>query len=343
MKSRLLLTGITVAAAVFSLASCKQDPAKESELILDQEVVEFGEEGGTGKITYTLLNMGETPEISLEGMPEWISDPVTSVSGEISFTVASNSGEAREAILTVVCGTLTGEFTVKQNAFMLYPKAEDMVGKIFYSTRCQFYPDETYMFKFNNDSYWVDTDENGDFIYLTMGEWAQDFIDKYNADNPGESATVDDVMYFDFTDKSSGFERYMYIKTDTDNSMESWSGSKDDYGGNFGVMDICGNYTYDENTGIMVIEDTGSNTTYSCTVTIQFKRISDKEYEFQILSYEDYKWTDGSPIDGHPYQPWLNVFGGDLFPFMLSDYSDPTYSWIPCGKMVYTCKVLENV
>lgn len=342
MKSRLLLTGITVAATVFSMVSCKQDPVKESELIIDQEVVEFGEEGGTGKITYTLLNMSETSQISLEGMPEWISDPVTSVSGEISFTVAENTGDTREAVLTVVCGSLAGEFTVRQNAFTLYPKAEDIVGKQFYATWCQFYPDETYMFKFSNSSSYVVTDENGNYVYLTMGDWAQDYIDKYNADNPGASATVDDVMAFDFTDNSGGYENYMYIKTDTETGMECWSGSKTEYG-NVAVLDIKGNYTYDETTGIMVVNDTGSNTTYSCTATIQFKRISNKVYEFQILSYEDYKWSDGSPIDGHPYQPWQNVFGGDCFPFMLYDYSDDAYSWIPCGKMVYTCNVLENV
>lgn len=339
----ILYCAAAVFAAVSVLASCSKDQSKEPQLVIDQQVVEFGEEGGEGKITYTLLNTDESDGISLTGVPEWISDPVTSVKGEISFTVAANSGESREALLTVVCGTLSGEFTVRQGEFLIYPSAEGIAGKVIKATWCQFDPDKTQMLKFNNVYKWAETDADGDFVFLTMGEWAQDYIDKYNEDNPGENATVEDVMAFDFTDRSSGVENYMYIKTDTEGNMECWSGSQNEYG-NVGVMDMGGSYTYDASTGIMVVADTKSNTTYTCVVTLQFRRVSDKIYELQVLSYEDYKWADGSPVDGHPYQPWLNVYGGDNFPFMLRDYSDPDrYSWQPLGEFVYTCSVKENV
>lgn len=342
MKIRILLCSIAaMASALLAITSCQQE--NDTAIMLDQEVVELGEDGGIGKVTYTLLNIPETQELSLEGMPEWISDPVTSVRGEITFTVAANSGESREAVLTVVCGTASAEFTVRQSAFMMYPTAEDIANKVFYATWCQFYPDETYMFKYNNEAHWVETDANGDFIYMMMGEWAQDFIDKYNADNPDSPETVDAAMCFDFTDMSSGVENYMYIRTSSESTMECWSGSRNEYG-DVGVRSLFGTYSYDESTGIMTLVHEG-NTTYTCSVSIQFRRLTDRTCEFQILGYEDFKWTsDGSSIDGHPYQPWLTEFGGDYFPFMLSDYENSeTYSWQPCGKMIYTCNMFENI
>lgn len=343
MKSKILILGITAMAAGLSIiTSCQEDPAEDAKLIIDQEAVEFGEEGGSGKVTYTVINIGTSYDISVEGMPEWISEVTTSVDGEVTFTVAPNSGDAREATLTLVCGTVSGEFAVRQNAFRQYPTAEEMKGKVFRATWCDFFADETYMFKFNNNYKWVETDGNGDFIYMTVGDWAQDYIDKYNADHPDAPETVDALMGFDFTDMSSGFENYLYVETSMNNYFECWSGSKSDYG-NVAVASILGEYTYDETTGILTVVDEG-NTTYTRTATIQFRRLTDRTLEFQILGYEDYRWTtDGSEIGGHPYQPWLNVFGGDSFPFMLKDYSDEIISWEPCGKMVYTCNIFENV
>lgn len=342
MKNKILFYSIAaIASALLAITSCQQD--NDAAIMLDQEVVELGDGGGTGKVTYTLLNISEPQELTLEGMPEWITDPVTSVSGEITFTVAANTGEAREAVLTVACSAASAQFTVIQSAFKMYPSAEEMSGMVFYATWCQFYPDETYMFKYNNADHWVETDANGDFVYMMMGEWAQDFIDKYNADNPDSPETVDAVMGFDFTDMSSGTENYMYIKTSTESTMECWSGSRNEYG-DVGVRSLFGTYSYDESTGIMTLVHEG-NTTYTCSVSIQFKKLTDKTCEFQILGYEDFKWTDdGSSIDGHPYQPWLTQFGGDYFPFMLSDYDNSeTFSWQPCGKMVYTCNMFANI
>lgn len=345
MKSHKLLVGAlsaaTAAVFMFTFTSCQKN-VPESKLLLDQETLEVGEEGGTAKLTYTLLNAGENPEISVEGLPEWITDPVTSVSGEVTLTVASNSGDAREAVLTLVCGTLSGEFTVRQSAFRTYPTAEEIAGKVFNATWCQFFADETYMFKYDNSQNWVMTDDNGEFVYLTAGEWAQDLVDRYNADHPDAPETVEAALGFDFTDTSAGAENYLYIKTSMDNVAECWSGSRTPYGDVAG-KDFGGEYTYDEATGKMTIVST-ANTTYTCDVTIQFTRLTDGNLEFQVLSYDNYTWTsDGSAIGGHPYQPWQNVFGGDAFSFMLADYDDSSISWCPCGKLVYTCYVRENV
>lgn len=341
-RQRILAGAVLTAAFMFSLTSCVKDQVLETSLVLDQEVLEVGESGGTAKLTYTLLNAGDNTEISVEGIPDWITDPVTSVSGEVSLTIAANTGDAREAVLTLNCGTVSGEFTVRQSAFRIYPTAAEMTGKVFNAEYSQFYADETYMFKYLSESHWVEMDENGNYVYLTAGEWAQDLVDRYNADHPDAPETVEAALKFDFTDTSSGMENYVYIKTSTNNTMECWSGSKTVYG-DVATKDFGGEYTYDEATGLMKVLST-ANSTYTCEVTIQFTRLTDGSLTYQVLGYDNFKWTsDGSDIGGNPYEPWMDRFGGDMFSLMLADYSDATIAWCPTGKIVYYCNVRENV
>lgn len=327
MKNRILYGFLAAAAAMTALVSCTEKQTKESQLIIDQQVLEFGEDGGDAKVTYTLLNSDGTSEITLSGTPEWISEPVTSVSGEITFTVEPNTGNAREAQITVACGSVSGEFLLKQDAFLIYPTAEQISGKIINTTWCQFYEDETVMYKYNLESNYPMTDANGDFIKMTAGEWAQDFIDKYNADNPDSPATVDELMGYDFTEIINGEEFYLYITTTMDNVMDCWYGSRTEYG-DAKIRKIYGEYTYDESTGTMTIEDVG-NTNYTRTVVIQFRRLPGNRLEYQITQIE------------FPYMVWIEE--GDSFPLMLSDYDDPTVAWMPAGKMTYVNDVLENV
>lgn len=325
MKSRIIFYGIAaITSALLALTSCQ--PENGAAIILDQEVVEIGDNGGTGKVTYTLLNLAETQELTLEGMPEWITDPVTSVSGEITFTVAANTGEAREAVLTVACGTASAQFTVKQEEMKAYLTAEELSGCTITTQECLYFEEETRMYKYNYEKATGEKDENGNYVYMTAGDWAQDYIDKYLSDYPNSSATVDELMYFDFTDRSDGTENYLYVKTSAGNMMECRYGMKDEYG-DMSIRRMYGEYTYDESTGTMTVEDVG-NSTYTRTVVFKIVKTSPVTCEYEITDIV------------FPYQPWVE---GDSLPFFHPDYDNPdNFGWQPCGKLLYKCVISRN-
>lgn len=315
---------LTIAAA----ASCRQETPEPPVIVLGQETLEFTDAGGTGKITYEILNAAEdgTYEITLEGLPEWITDPSTSVSGEISFTVAENTGDAREAQLTVTCGSSSAQFTVKQEAMKAYLTAEELSDCTITTLECIYFEEETRMYKYNYEKATGEKDENGNYVYMTAGDWAQDYIDKYLSDYPNSSATVDELMYFDFTDRSDGTENYLYVKTSAGNMMECRYGMKDEYG-DMSIRRMYGEYTYDESTGTMTVEDVG-NSTYTRTVVFKIVKTSPVTCEYEITDIV------------FPYQPWVE---GDSLPFFHPDYDNPdNYGWQPCGKLLYVCEISRN-
>lgn len=325
-KSRRLVTCVIVSIAV--AASCRQETAEPPAIVLGQETVEFTDAGGTGKVTYEILNAaeGSTYEITLEGLPEWIADPVTSVWGEISFTVAENPGEARNAQLTVICESTSVQFTVKQEAFRTHLTSEEISGCTITTLQCLYFEEETRMYKYNYDKATAEKDENGNYVYMTAGDWARDYIDKYLADYPGSSVTADELMYFDFTDMSGGTENYLYIKTTADNMMECRYGMRDEYG-DMSIRRMYGEYTYDEETGTMTVEDVG-NSTYSRTVVFEIARTAPDMCEYEITDII------------FPYQPWVE---GDSLPFFHPDYDNPdNFGWQPCGKLLYVCEISRD-
>lgn len=322
---RLALAVILIIAAA---ASCRQETPEPPVIVLGQETVEFTDAGGTGKVTYEILNAAEdgTYEIMLEGLPEWITEPVTSVPGEISFTVAENTGDAREALLTVTCEGSSAQFTVKQEEMKAYLTAEELSGCTITTQECLYFEEETRMYKYNYEEATAEKDENGNYVYMTAGAWAQDYIDKYLSDYPGSSATVDELMYFDFTDRSGGSENYLYVKTTTDNMMECWYGSRND-SGDMSIRRMYGKYTYDESTGTMTVEDVG-NSTYTRTVVFKIVKTSPDMCEYEITDIV------------FPYQPWVE---GDSLPFFHPDYDNPdNFGWQPCGKLLYKCVISRN-
>ena len=89
------------------------EPEKKTQLILtSDEVMNFKAEGGQGLIDYTLVNAKEGVEFASECEANWISDFV--FGEDITFVVAENEGEAREAQIVITYAEASMEVTVKQ-------------------------------------------------------------------------------------------------------------------------------------------------------------------------------------------------------------------------------------
>lgn len=89
------------------------EPEKKAQLILtSDEVMNFKAEGGQGLIDYTLVNAKEGVEFASECEADWISDFV--FGEDITFVVAENEGEAREAQIVITYAEASMEVTVKQ-------------------------------------------------------------------------------------------------------------------------------------------------------------------------------------------------------------------------------------
>lgn len=119
MKLRNLFFALLALPLVF--AACEPEPApepqpepeKKAQLILtSDEVMNFKAEGGQGLIDYTLVNAKEGAEFAAQCEAEWISEFV--FGEDITFVVAANEGEPREAKIVITYAEASMEVTVKQ-------------------------------------------------------------------------------------------------------------------------------------------------------------------------------------------------------------------------------------
>lgn len=102
------------------------EPEKKAQLILtSDEVMNFKAEGGQGLIDYTLVNPQEGVEFASECEANWISDFV--FGEDITFVVAENEGEAREAQIVITYAEASMEVTVKQAKKAQEPAAPAIV------------------------------------------------------------------------------------------------------------------------------------------------------------------------------------------------------------------------
>ena len=109
----LLLALPLVIAACEPEPTPEPEPEKKAQLILtSDEVMNFKAEGGQGLIDYTLVNAKEGAEFASQCEAEWISDFV--FGEDITFVVAANEGEPREAKIVITYAEASMEVTVKQ-------------------------------------------------------------------------------------------------------------------------------------------------------------------------------------------------------------------------------------
>ena len=111
-------------ALPLAFAACNETPEEVKPIpedkapvltLTSEATLEFGEEGGNGTITYTLVNPVEGTELTATCEADWVVD--LAVAETITFAVAENElEEARETKVVVAYGDQSFEVTVKQTA-----------------------------------------------------------------------------------------------------------------------------------------------------------------------------------------------------------------------------------
>ena len=111
-------------ALPLAFAACNETPEEVKPIpedkapvltLTSEAILEFGEEGGNGTITYTLVNPVEGTELTATCEADWVVD--LAVAETITFAVVENElEEARETKVVVAYGDQSFEVTVKQTA-----------------------------------------------------------------------------------------------------------------------------------------------------------------------------------------------------------------------------------
>ena len=98
----------------------KAEAPKTPEFNLtSDEVMEFGQDGAIGTITFELVNPVAGVEIAVKSNQSWVKNlTVREADGEIAFEVEANTGAAREAKITATYGMLEFKVTVKQAQYV---------------------------------------------------------------------------------------------------------------------------------------------------------------------------------------------------------------------------------
>lgn len=90
-----------------------ENPVKDPVLTLTSDAtMEFAAEGGAGEIAYTLENPAEGVVLTATCEATWVTDIVAAE--KVTFVVAKNNAEAREATITVAYGAKSFTVAVKQ-------------------------------------------------------------------------------------------------------------------------------------------------------------------------------------------------------------------------------------
>ncbi len=93
---------------------------KTPVLNVTETTLDFAAEGGDGVINYSVENAVEGTEVGATCEADWVTD--LTVAEKITFKVAANEGEAREATVVVTYGELSKSVAVKQAAKGEEPK-----------------------------------------------------------------------------------------------------------------------------------------------------------------------------------------------------------------------------
>lgn len=91
-----------------------ENPNAPKLSVTTETTVEFAAEGGEGEIAYAVENGVEGVYVTATSDAEWITD--IAVAEKVTFVVATNEGEAREAKIVVAYGELSVDVAVKQAA-----------------------------------------------------------------------------------------------------------------------------------------------------------------------------------------------------------------------------------
>lgn len=312
----MLSIGLTVAV------SCQEEepeilPTMDSEVILDTANIVVPAAAGTYSIAYRIASPAVGGKVEAVCPDGWVNsfsyDAESDSTGVISFNVDENTGDDRTASVSVIYTNAEqpAVFTVEQaNPFKVF--ASEINNTSWQATYCRFHRDSTIFREANPEAtseLWSNT--------ITAGEFADQYALDWNMANPDNLITAEDALSFEFTE-SVELTTFYHVRF-YDGWVEVSDGMTTPAGG-AEVTRVWGEYTYDENTGIMQIHDVG-NSLYEREVTYLLQRDGD-HINFRCT----YMWW---PENLEYYFGYIDYFFG-----ALPNY-DGSRVFMPYGHLTY--------
>lgn len=330
---RVFMTLCTAVVMLFSASSCddKDDNAPVTvevpEVTFSNDTVTTRYIGGTMTVEYTSPEPIEVSKLSTSCNDSWITNIETSYYGSITFDIAkTEEATDRTGKIDVVYDNSNVLFSINvlQKGMPDVPN-EMIYEKVWNADVAKFYPDETIYLKLAEDHQMIVDPDNGGYVYITARQYAEDFCKAYNAANPGENITIDDVLRFDFNEPINGETFYYEISFKEDGYCVVWYGSYMTSGFEAAVMCVSGPYTYDEKTGIITVRDM-ANSMY------------DRDVEYKVVREEG---TDRLMFEVTKTEyPFLGI-NYEMFSLSFYNY-DQTEEYKPAKKIVYYCSEIEK-
>lgn len=299
-----------VALVAVALTACDKggnEPSYSSALKFNKTEVQFGKNGGEQKVTFTISNPAGG-KVTAEDSAEWL-DAIVEFNSEVIITAEANSGEAREAKVTVkYAGAKDVIITVTQKAGNAGDYDVEFKAKRFEGI----YFGQEYSDNYN--------------YYIVLSDYGLDL----NA-NPKANGTY---YYFDIYSATAGDEEYPVLPNGTytlDSTNTYGDGTLSEAGSFFGVMNAEGKFaksinfknatvTVENEKFVAIIEMTNGETHY---VTYEGDLLVDSDYIYSTFN-EDFTFAiENANISATNYgdvyqvgkQAWYieAVNGNDLF------------------------------
>lgn len=329
------------AALMLVIVSCaKQElPVSTSGFEMNPSPVVASAQGGVYSVAYqiSLPEAGATVEaVSPQG---WVNGFDYSIDGVISFNVEPNEGaEGRETVITVLYGDKSASFPVSQYK-PTQVLAADLENMTLTAIECAFDRENTIFRMMNPESLGEPYTDPYGRSYITAGQFASQYASAYNLANPDDMQTADDFLSFVYTEPTldnnmTGTFFDVYFYTEGDRKLMSVSDGQYAPAGNAEVIRMAGEYTYDEETGIISLyDDSNTMEIYHRPVEISIQK-EGRYYRFEVVKTEQPDYMEDYLIFENA---GINLMKSDRFGFVLSNYSATEY-YIPYGPLVYTLK-----
>lgn len=296
----------------------QQGPSMNSVIHIDTHSIYVPAETRKYSVSYRIENPSPTGYVEAVNPDGWINsfsyESTDDSTGVISFNVDEHIGtDDRETTVTVIHSNAKEpvSFSVKQaNPSKVF--ASELENTSWKATFCRFDREMTIFNEVNPEiqsELW--------YIKITAGEYADQYAQDWNMANPDNLISPDDALAFEFTE-SPELTTFYNVRI-YDGMIEISDGMTTPAGGGE-LLRVYGEYTYDENTGIMQIHDIG-NQLYERDVTYLIKRNGD-HLDFRCI----YMWWP---------ENMAYYFGeSDRFGFVLPNY-DGSRCFLPYGYLLY--------
>lgn len=235
--------------------SCNEKMTLPSRIDMDSETVTVPAAGGRFAVAYRLSSSVGDKSIEAVCPYGWVNSFDYSTDGIVSFNVEPNDGEKdRETRITVIHSDTSVVFRIFQhNPGKVLP--EELENARWTATRCDFDRTGTKFHALNPDipSEFLSDPLTGIYKVITAESFAGIYARDWNNDHPDDMMLPEEALVFDFTDETYGIRNF-YDVAFYEGEMAVSDGQVTASGATE-VVRIEGDYTLDEETGLITVED----------------------------------------------------------------------------------------